>query len=285
MKGSAMTPSSNSSQPFDVSDRVILITGGGGFLGRVFVKAFVTAGAKVAVVDLDPKPALASVCEAGISTEESILLLEADIKDPAAVQGCCLKIEQRWRLGIDVLVNSAAIDPKFDAGVAQLQSHTFETLPLELWTETLAVNLTGTFLCCQAVGNIMRQQGKGNIINVASAYGMVAPDQRLYEQDGETKQSLFKPVAYPVSKAGILHLTRYLATYWANTGIRVNSLSPHGVFNSQPKQFLRRFAERSPMGRMALPDEIAGPLLFLASDASSYINGANLVVDGGWTAW
>ena len=183
------------------------------------------------------------------------------------------------------MVNSAAIDPKFDADVAQQQSHTFEDQPLELWKQSLDVNLTGTFLCCQKVGKIMVEKSAGTIINIASTYGVVAPDQRLYQRDEESEQTMFKPAAYPVTKAGVLHLTRYLATYWANTGVRVNSLTPHGVYRSQDEQFLRRFADRSPLGRMARPEEITGPLMFLASDAASYVNGTNLVVDGGWTAW
>ena len=279
-----MTTSPGSPPSFDVSDRVVCVTGGGGFLGKAFVQAFVRAGARVAVVDRDPALAGASARESG-GAEEYALPLQADISDPAAVQGFTQEILKRWGRGIDVLVNSAAIDPKFDPEVAELHRHTFEDFPLDLWNETMKVNLAGTFLCCQAVGKVMRQQKKGNIINVASTYGVVAPDQRLYRRDGESEQSLFKPAAYPVSKAGVIHLTRYLAAYWANTGIRVNSLTPHGVYHSQDEQFLRRFAERSPMGRMALPEEITGPLLFLASDAASYVNGANLVVDGGWTAW
>ena len=131
----------------------------------------------------------------------------------------------------------------------------------------------------------MVEKAAGTIVNIASTYGVVAPDQRLYQRDEESEQTMFKPAAYPVTKAGVLHLTRYLAAYWANTGVRVNSLTPHGVYRSQDEQFLRRFAERSPLGRMARPEEITGPLLFLASDAASYVNGTNLVVDGGWTAW
>ena len=279
-----MTTSTFNPPSFDIGDQIVCITGGGGFLGKAFVQAFVGAGAKVAVVDRDLALADESARDAG-GTEESVLSLQADITDSAAVNRFTQQILQRWDQGIDVLVNSAAIDPKFDAEVADLQCHSFENFPLELWNETIDVNLSGTFLCCQAIGKVMLRQGKGNIINIASTYGLVAPDQRLYQRDGEPEQSHFKPAAYPVSKAGIIHLTRYLAAYWANTGIRVNSLTPHGVYHSQDEQFLRRFAERSPMGRMACPEEIAGPLLFLASDAASYMNGANLVVDGGWTAW
>lgn len=273
-----------STPSFDFTDRVVCVTGGGGFLGKDFVRAFIDAGARVAVVDQDPSLAEAAVQDAG-GTSENTLAIEADVTDSKAVDDFTQQVLGKWGGRLDVLVNSAAIDPKFDADVAQQQSHTFEEQPLKLWSKSLEVNLTGTFLCCQAIGKVMIAKKAGTIINIASTYGVVAPDQRLYQRDEESEQTMFKPAAYPVSKAGVLHLTRYLAAYWANTGIRVNSLTPHGVFRSQDEQFVRRFAQRSPLGRMARPEEITGPLLFLASDAASYVNGANLVVDGGWTAW
>ena len=268
---------------FDLTDRVVCITGGGGFLGSDFARAFVEAGARVAVIDQDLLRAEAALQNAG-GASENMLAIEANVTDARSVDDFTQQV-LGWGGKIDVLINSAAIDPKFDADVAQQQSHTFEEQPLQLWKKSLDVNLTGTFLCCQAIGKIMVAEAAGTIINIASTYGVVAPDQRLYQRDGEAEQTMFKPAAYPVSKAGVLHLTRYLATYWSNTGVRVNSLTPHGVYRSQDEQFLRRFAQRSPLGRMAQPEEITGPLLFLASDAASYINGANLVVDGGWTAW
>jgi len=269
---------------FDLTGRVVCITGGGGFLGRDFVRAFVEAGARVAVIDHDLALAESAVQDSN-GTSENTLAIEANITDADAVDEFTQQVLKKWDGRIDVLVNSAAIDPKFDSDVAQQQCHTFEDQPLELWKESLDVNLTGTFLCCQKVGKVMVANSAGTIINIASTYGVVAPDQRLYQRDEESEQTMFKPAAYPVTKAGVLHLTRYLAAYWANKGVRVNSLTPHGVYNSQDEQFLRRFAERSPLGRMARPEEITGPLLFLASDAASYVNGTNLVVDGGWTAW
>ena len=269
---------------FDLSGRVVCVTGGGGFLGRHFVQAFLDAGARVACIDLDLSSAQSAVGDAG-KDDDRTLAIEADVTDPEAVDGFTRKVLEKWNGQIDVLVNSAAIDPKFDSDVAGENCHTFEQQPLRHWNESLNVNLTGTFLCCQAVGKAMVAKATGTIINVASTYGVVAPDQRLYQRDEEEEQTLFKPAAYPVSKAGVLHLTRYLAAYWSNTGVRVNSLTPHGVYRAQDEQFLRRFAQRSPLGRMAKPEEITGPLLFLASDAASYMNGANLVVDGGWTAW
>ena len=157
-------------------------------------------------------------------------------------------------------------------------------LSLDAWKAALDVNLTGMFLCCQAAVKPMLAQGKkGSIINICSTYGLVAPDQRIYQRDGQ--QTSYKPIYYSVTKAGVLGLTRYLSAYYAGTEIRVNALTPGGVFNNHDEVFLKAYSARTVMGRMANKDEMNGALLFLASDASSYMTGTNLVVDGGWTAW
>jgi 2-deoxy-D-gluconate 3-dehydrogenase len=166
---------------------------------------------------------------------------------------------------------------------AEQHSQTFEDFPLEDWNQALGVNLTGSFLACQAVAGPMRHQGSGSIVNICSTYGLVGPDQRIYQRAGEAPR--YKPVYYSVTKAGILGLTRYLATYFAGTNIRVNALTPGGVYNDHDDEFVRNYSARTVLGRMARKDEMNGALLFLASDASSYMTGANLVVDGGWTAW
>ncbi len=191
---------------------------------------------------------------------------------------------------LDILVNSAALDPKFDPdALAEMAkrgtvSGAFEDYPLESWKAALDVNLTGMFLCCQAAVKPMLAQGKkGSIINICSTYGLVAPDQRIYRREG--KQASFKPVYYSVTKAGVLGLTRYLSAYYAGTDIRVNALTPGGVYNNHDDVFLKAYTARTVMGRMANKDEMNGALLFLASDASSYMTGSNLVIDGGWTAW
>jgi NAD(P)-dependent dehydrogenase (short-subunit alcohol dehydrogenase family) len=191
---------------------------------------------------------------------------------------------------LDILVNSAALDPKFDPGaLAEMAkqgavSGAFENYPLQSWKAALDVNLTGMFLCCQAAVIPMLAQGKkGSIINICSTYGLVAPDQRIYQRDG--KPTSYKPVYYSVTKAGVLGLTRYLSAYYAGTEIRVNALTPGGVFNNHDEVFLKAYTARTVMGRMANKDEMNGALLYLASDASSYMTGSNLVVDGGWTAW
>jgi len=184
---------------------------------------------------------------------------------------------------LDILVNSAALDPKFDPQSLKSHSGAFEDYPLELWQQAIDVNLTGAMLCCQFAVKPMLEQGGGTIINLSSIYGISAPDQRLYQKDGQLP--LFKPVYYTVTKAGILGLTKYLAAYYAGKNIRVNALTPGGVFNGHDDEFLQAYAARSVMGRMAEKDEMNGGLLFLASDASKYMTGANLIVDGGWTTW
>ena len=159
----------------------------------------------------------------------------------------------------------------------------FEDFPLDAWKKALDVNLTGMFLCCQMAVIPMKVQGAGSIINICSTYGLVAPDQRIYQKDGQ--QRMYKPAYYPVTKAGVLGLTRYLAAYYAGTRIRCNALTPGGVFNNHDETFLKAYSARTVLGRMAERDEMNGALLFLASDASSYMTGSNIVVDGGWTAW
>jgi NAD(P)-dependent dehydrogenase (short-subunit alcohol dehydrogenase family) len=206
----------------------------------------------------------------------------ADVADPLSVHSLLETTAQSYGPP-DILVNSAALDPKFDPAHAADQTNAFEDFPLEMWDQALAVNLTGLFLCSQAAGRAMLDNGRGVIINICSTYGLVGPDQRIYQRPGEPER--FKPVYYSVTKAGVLGLTRYLAAYYAGKGIRVNALTPGGVFNQHDPEFLEAYSARTILGRMAERHEMNGALLFLASDASSYMTGANLVVDGGWTAW
>ncbi len=270
------------SKLFDLSGRVALITGGAGLLGAEFCKTLAQAGAGVVIADLNHNASQQlslSLAENGLRS----FAVEADVTDPSSVnqmvESC---IDSFGRL--DILVNSAALDPKFDPEhSASSGSGAFEDFPLEAWEQALNVNLSGAFLCCQAAVRPMLDQGSGVIVNLSSIYGLVGPDQRIYERPGEKKQ--FKPVYYSVTKAAILGLTRYLSTYYAGRNIRVNALSPGGVFNDHDEAFTQAYAARAVIGRMAEKDELNGALLFLASDASKYMTGANLVVDGGWTAW
>ena len=269
---------------FSMEGRVAIVTGAAGMLGCQFTRTLMSAGAKVVVADIRKEAAKRLADKTVKDTGGEALGLGVDVSSKAEVGRMVAEVLERWGR-IDVLVNNAAVDPKFDADRAHLQSQRFEEYPLELWQQSLGVNLTGVFLCAQAVGTVMVQQHGGVIVNVSSTYGIVAPDQRLYQQEQETEQTHFKPVDYAVTKAAVAHLTRYLAAYWAGKNIRVNTLTPGGVLNKQEGEFVRKYALRTPLGRMAEKEELCGALLFLASDASSYMTGANLVVDGGWTAW
>lgn len=269
---------------FDLSGRVVIVTGGAGLLGREYARALAEAGAHVVVADINGPDAGRLASEVTTQTRVAALGLHTDVSDKSSVQAMVARTLSTFGR-LDALVNNAGLDPKFDAQHAGEHVNAFEDYPLELWNQGLAVNLTGMFLCAQAVARPMLNQGKGVIVNVSSTYGLVGPDQRLYERDDAAAPRTYKPVVYSVTKSAVLGLTRYLATYWAGKNIRVNALTPGGVFNDHDPGFVERYSHRSPLGRMADRSEYCGALLFLVSDASSYMTGANLVVDGGWTAW
>jgi 2-deoxy-D-gluconate 3-dehydrogenase len=271
-------------EKFDLKGRAALVTGGGGLLGAEFCKALAEAGAAVAVVDLNE--AACRTVSGGLSQSGyRAMPVVCDIRDVDSIQKAVDGVLTSFGR-IDILVNSAALDPKFDqdASRAGIAPGSFEDYPLDQWNAALNVNLTGTFLMTQACVKPMLDHGaRGSIINICSTYGLNGPDQRLYIKDG--KRIAYKPVYYSVTKAGILGFTKYLASYYAGTGIRVNTLTPGGVFNDHEDYFVQNYSARTILGRMARADEMSGALLFLASDASSYMTGSNLVVDGGWTAW
>jgi NAD(P)-dependent dehydrogenase (short-subunit alcohol dehydrogenase family) len=262
-----------------LADRVILLTGAAGLLGRRYAATLVEAGARVALADV--RGGAVKDLASGFDAREAVAI-EADVTDAQSVRAMVAQAREVFGR-VDVLVNNAALDPKFDRATAGEHAVTFETFPLEAWQAAIGVNLTGMFLCCQAVAPGMLAQGGGVIINIGSIYGMVGPDQRLYESAGAGP--VFKPVTYSVTKSAVYGLTQYLAAYWARKNLRVNALTLGGVLHEQEPAFVQRYGERTPLGRMARPDEYCGALVFLASDASSYMTGANLVVDGGFTAW
>ena len=281
------------SKLFDLTDRVAVVTGGAGLLGAEFCRALVLAGARVVVADIDANAAKDlshSLTElqakehrsVNMEVKPAVISSWVDVTDIESVQSTVDATLKQFG-SLDILVNSAALDPKFDPQHSGGHSNAFEDYPIEAWDQALDVNLTGMFLCCQAAVRPMLAQGQGVIINVCSIYGMVGPDQKIYQRDGEAPQ--FKPVHYSVTKAGVLGLTKYLATYYSGKNIRVNALTPGGVYNQHDDEFVQAYAARTVVGRMAEKDEMNGALLFLASDASAYMTGANLVVDGGWTAW
>lgn len=265
---------------FDLKDRVILITGAAGLIGREYVNALASAGASVVVADIDPEKAASVAGEANGKTLPVCL----DVTQPESVQAMVGKAVDTYGR-IDGLVNNAALDPKCDPQHADKHQLTFENFPLMLWQQALDVNITGMFLCAQAVAPQMKKQGNGVIVNISSIYGLVGPDQRLYEKDEPGAALFYKPVTYTVTKSAVLGLTKYLAAYFARQPIRVNTLTLGGVYNDHEEDFLKRYTWRAPIGRMAQPNEYCGALIFLLSEASSYMTGSNLVVDGGWTAW
>jgi NAD(P)-dependent dehydrogenase (short-subunit alcohol dehydrogenase family) len=270
---------SASPHTIDLTGRVVIVTGGAGMLGREYVAGIVAAGGRAIVADIDR----AAARRVAARSDRSIAL-PVDVSDSSSVSRMVRKVLKLCGR-IDGLVNNAALDPKFDPQAAGKHSVPFENYPVELWNRSLAVDLTGMFLCAQAVAPAMLAQGSGAIVNVSSTYGLAGPDQRLYQRDDPAAEQAFKPVSYAVTKSAAIGLTRYLAAYWGGKGIRVNTLSPGGVFNGHDDEFVRRYAARTPLGRMAARDEYTSALLFLLSDASSYMTGSNLIVDGGWTAW
>ncbi|MEZ4940960.1 MAG: SDR family oxidoreductase [Saprospiraceae bacterium] len=265
---------------FSLEGKIVLVTGATGLIGPHHCAALAEAGAHVVVVDLDKNR-----CEQVLQTLPAgagHLALSLDVADPAALaETRNLVLQQFGR--IDVLVNNAAVNDMFENPALAAEQSRFENYPLEMWLKSIEVNLTGVFLACQILGAPMAERGSGSIINIASTYGIVGPDQRLYQKPGGA-QVFFKSPAYPATKGGVLNFTRYLAAYWGKAGVRVNALSPGGVANGQDDWFIQNYAQRTPLGRMANPQDYKGALLFLASDASAYMTGANLVVDGGWTA-
>ena len=252
------------SDAFSFEGRVAIVTGGAGQLGAEIVRGLEEHGARVAVFD--------------IAADR----FNVDVTDRAAIEAATDEVAREWGMP-HVLVNAAALDSPPDAPPEEVGP--FEAYPEESFDQVMDVNVKGTFLTCQVVGARMAAEGRGSIVNVSSIYGMLSPVQDVYDFRRRGGEEFFKPVAYSVSKSAIYNLTRYLATYWAKSGVRVNTLTLAGVWNDQPQEFLDAYTPRVPLGRMADVREVVGPVVFLASDASSYVTGANLVADGGWSAW
>jgi len=268
---------------FSLEDKVAVVTGALGLLGKNHCLALAEAGANVAVADLDENSCKAFACELEETYRHDTFGSSIDITRPASVNSFRNALIEKFG-HIDILVNNAAINDMFENPLAAAELSRFENYPLELWQKSIDVNITGTFLCSQIIGSVMAQQGTGSIINIASTYGIVGPDQSIYRKhDGA--QDFYKSAAYPTTKGAVIAFTRFLAAYWGKAGVRVNALSPGGVENGQDEDFIKHYSERTPLGRMAEPTDYKGALVFLASDASRYMTGANLVVDGGWTAW
>jgi len=273
----------NRKDVFDLTDRVVVITGGLGQIGRQFTLELVDRSAKVAIFNRRI-PDQASLKELFPLDSGRVAFFEVDITKKASVQAGLAALVERWGVP-HVLVNNAGLDTQPSAPPEV--SGPFEDFPEDVWREVLEVNMTGTFLCCQAIGGAMARLGRGSIVNIGSVYGMLSPVQDIYAyKEAKTGTPFVKPVAYCASKSGLYNFTRYLATYWGRKGVRANILTPSGVRRyTQDAEFQANYCQRMPIGRMAEEGEFNGALIFLASDASRYMTGSNLVVDGGWTAW
>jgi NAD(P)-dependent dehydrogenase (short-subunit alcohol dehydrogenase family) len=269
---------------FDLSGRVALITGGMGLLGQQHAEAIAAAGGVPVLVDVRPEPPDFGSPSWAARFGPSACVLQADITRRDSLESLLSEVLKRFGR-VDILINNAANNPKMEKP-SDLEKSRFENMPLDAWSADLAVGLTGAFLCSQVIGSEMARRRRGVILNIASDLAVIAPDQRLYRREGlPDDQQPVKPVTYSVVKTGLLGLTRYLATYWADAGVRVNAISPGGVYNGQGDDFVARLSMLIPLGRMARRDEYQAAIVFLCSDASSYMTGANLVIDGGRTCW
>ncbi len=264
---------------FSLKNKVAVVTGAAGLIGMQHCYALSEAGANIIVCDIDVKKC---VKVAGELKTKSIGV-KVDITRPESIKILTEKILDEFGK-IDILVNNAAINDMFENPSAAAELSMFENYPLDMWQKSINVNITGTFLCSQILGSEMAKAGKGSIINIASTYGIVAPDQSIYK-DKNGSQNFYKSAAYPVTKGAVISFTKFLAAYWGKKGVRVNTLSPGGVENSQDQFFVENYSAKTILGRMAKPTDYKGAIVFLASDASEYMTGANLIVDGGWTAW
>ncbi|RXH19398.1 SDR family oxidoreductase [Bradyrhizobium guangzhouense] len=272
---------------YDLTGRTALVTGAGGLLGKQHVAALAEAGARVVVTDVGLAQAEAAVALLKQATPAAELVaLDINVTSLDSVRAAGEQLASRG-IAIDILVNNAAIDPKVTSAPGVMHSSRFEAFPVPQWQTEIAVGLTGAMLCAQVFGGAMAARGRGVILNIASDLGVIAPDQRIYRQPNVSREEEqpVKPVTYSVIKHGLIGLTKYLATYWADRGVRVNAISPGGVFNNQDPAFVERLTRLIPMGRMAEVDEYRSAVQFLCSDASSYMTGQNLIMDGGRSVW
>jgi NAD(P)-dependent dehydrogenase (short-subunit alcohol dehydrogenase family) len=274
-------------EKFSLSGKTALITGAAGLLGIEHASALLESGAQVVLTDIS-ESALKSA-HTKLEQNFDATKIISKVMDVTSLQRVRTVAEDLWSDGfrIDILVNNAAIDPKVKAVQGVLETSRLENFPLEQWDLQIAVGLTGAFLCSQVFGTAMANDSNGGLIlNIASDLSIFSPDQRLYRKEGlQDAMQPVKPITYSVIKAGLIGLTRYLATYWAEKNVRCNALSPGGVFNGQGEEFVQRLSTLIPLGRMASIDEYRAAIQFLCSDASRYLNGQNVVMDGGRSAW
>jgi NAD(P)-dependent dehydrogenase (short-subunit alcohol dehydrogenase family) len=266
---------------FDLNGRICVVTGGLGQLGHQFATSLAARGARVAVLDLSAEPALIAKRYGEVWDRDGFEFVACDITSRTSLEDALKQIETRWGTP-DGLVNNAALDSPPDSPPEE--NGPFESYPEASWDRVMDVNVKGTMLACQVFGGAMAAAGRGSVVNVSSIYGLVSPDQKLYQYRRDRGETFFKPVAYSASKSALFNLTRYLAIYWGAKGVRVNTVTFAGVFNNQDSEFLASYVPKVPLGRMASEDDYNGAIIFLISDASAYMTGSNLIVDGGFTA-
>ena len=273
-------------EKFDLNEKVVVITGGAGFLGEKHAGAVAEFKGIPVILDLNKDQAEAVARRISEKYGVKSLGISVDIISEEQVSQACKLIVDKFGK-VDVLINNAANNPKVESNKEGKNFSRLENFDLKLWNDDLAVGLTGAFICSKYFGyEISMNSNGGTIINVSSDLGLISPDQRLYRKNGiPDEQQNVKPVTYSVVKAGLIGLTRYLATYWADKNVRCNAICPGGVFNNQNEEFLHKLQQLIPLGRMARPDEYKGIIVFLASEASSYMNGAILSIDGGRSIW
>jgi len=273
-------------EQFKIENKVCIITGGAGLIGRRHTEAVLEGGGIPVLLDIS-ESVLSNVKKEFEKQypDRNIEIFETDITD----KQCLIKVrdEMLKKYGsIDILINNAANNPKMEGHSKNMGAIRFHNLPLEIWNEDIAVGLTGAFLCAQIFGKVMENNNSGVILNISSDYGVISPDQRIYMKDGvKEDEQLVKPISYSVIKHGIIGMTKYLATYWAKKGIRVNTLCPASLYNGQDEEFVKKISELIPMGRMSRPEEYTATVLYLISSASSYMTGATVILDGGRTIW
>lgn len=273
---------------FDLNRRVVVVTGALGQLGRQFCEALLAHGARVAALDLADTAAAPEILEATGSKlldsadDRSFIYVSGNVTDKASLEQARETIETYFDAPVFGLVNNAALDSPPDSD--ESETGPFESYPLDNWTRVFSVNTTGPFLCCQVFGQSMVTAGKGSIVNIGSIYGVLSPDQKLYQYRRDRGEVFYKPVAYSASKSALYNLTRYLAGYWGEKQVRVNTVTFAGVFNDQDEAFLERYNAKVPLGRMADQTDYNGTIVYLMADASAYMTGSNVVIDGGFSA-
>lgn len=277
----------NALERFKITNRVIVTTGGAGLLGKEHAEAVIEGGGIAVLFDINLEVidhALALLKEKygdNVAADGYVV----DITNEASIRMAADKLMEKYG-HVDGLINNAANNPKVEKNAPNMKGGQFENFPIDMWMEDIAVGLTGSFLCAKIFGSIMAEQGAGIILNISSDLGIIAPDQRIYRKEGlPEEQQMVKPVTYSVIKHGLLGLTKYLATYYAKKGVRCNALCPAGVYNGQNEEFLKKLTNLIPMGRMAELDEYKSTVLYLISDASSYMTGSTVIDDGGRTCW